>query len=236
MKDSTKMVLGLIITVIIYSISVLAGKTVKISIEFIPEGFANQLAMMTLTGISLFYSQSKGLINFNVKRVNAKLLLRIILTALITFIAANITAVIAKKIIFGDIDAGPSPFSKFSALQYFIFLSIIAPVTEEFLFRGFLYNMLAPLKNKGLKLLRTKVSVPVIVSGILFGLSHLILLTSGADLSFVIHALIFTTIIGIMNGYLQEKHENNTLVPIIAHITINTIGFFALLFTLYRQK
>jgi membrane protease YdiL (CAAX protease family) len=121
---------------------------------------------------------------------------------------------------------------KYTPLQYFIFLSIIAPITEEYLFRGFLLNMLEPLKSKGIKLFRIKLNVSVLISGVLFGMAHLLILTTGADLPFVLRILFFTTIVGIMNGYLQEKHENNTLVPIIAHITVNTIGFLILLLSL----
>jgi len=63
-------------------------------------------------------------------------------------------------------------------------------------------------------------------------MAHLLIITTGADLSFVFRILFFTTIVGIMNGYLQEKHENNTLVPIIAHITINSLGFIISLLSL----
>ena len=100
------------------------------------------------------------------------------------------------------------------------------------MFRGFLLNMLEPLKSKGIKLFRIKLNVSVLISGVLFGMGHLLILTTGADLPFVFRILFFTTIVGIMNGYLQEKYENNTLVPIIAHITVNTIGFLISLLSL----
>ena len=232
MKNSTKTTLGIVITILIYSISVLLGKVVKIPIEFIPSAFISQLVMVTLSGISIYYFQSKGLLNFSIKPVKIKLILRTILTAVIVFIAVSITASIAIKIIYGDIPKGPNPFMKYTPLQYFIFLSIIAPIAEEYLFRGFLLNMLEPLKNKGIKLFRINLNLSVLLSGVLFGLGHLLILTTGADLPFVFRILFFTTIVGIMNGYLQEKYENNTLVPIIAHITVNTIGFLISLLSL----
>jgi len=232
MKNSTKTTLGIVITILIYSISILIGKVVKIPIEFIASAFMSQLLMLTLSGISIFYFQSKGLLNFSIKPVKAKLILRTILTAIIVFIAVSFTATIAIKIICGDIPKGPNPFMKYTPLQYFIFLSIIAPIAEEYLFRGFLLNMLEPLKSKGIKLFRIKLNVSVLISGVLFGMGHLLILTTGADLPFVFRILFFTTIVGIMNGYLQEKYENNTLVPIIAHITVNTIGFLISLLSL----
>jgi membrane protease YdiL (CAAX protease family) len=232
MTNSAKTTLGIVITILIYSISVLMGKVVKIPIDFIPSAFMNQFVMLTLSGISIYYFQSKGLLNFSIKPVKIKLILKTILTAVIVFIAVSITASIAIKIICGDIPKGPNPFMKYTPLQYFIFLAIIAPITEEYLFRGFLLNMLEPLKSKGIKLFRIKLNVSVLISGVLFGMAHILILTSGADLPFVFRILFFTTIVGIMNGYLQEKHENNTLVPIIAHITINTIGFLISLLSL----
>ena len=232
MKNSTKIRLGIVITILIYSISVLISKVVKIPIEFIPSAFLNQLVMIILSGISIFYFQSKGLLNFNITPIKVNLILRIVLTAIIVFIVLSIIASIAIKIICGDIPKGPNPFMKYTPLQYFIFLSIIAPIAEEYLFRGFLLNMLEPLKSKGIKLFRIKLNVSVLISGLLFGMGHLFILTTGADLPFVFRILFFTTIVGIMNGYLQEKHENNTLVPIIAHVTINTIGFLISLLSL----
>ncbi len=232
MKNLTKTTLGILITLLIFSISVFIGKIVKIPIEFIPSVFTNQLLMIILSGISIFYFQSKGLLNFSIKPIKIKLILRIILTAVIVFIAVTITTSIAIKIICGDIPKGPNPFMKYTPLQYFIFLSIIAPIVEECLFRGFLLNMLEPFKSKGIKLFRIKLNVSVLISGVLFGMGHLLILTTGADLPFVFRILFFTTIVGIMNGYLQEEYENNTLAPIIAHITVNTIGFLILLLSL----
>jgi len=232
MTNQTKITLGIVITILIFSTSVLIGKVVKIPIEFIPSSFMSQLLMLILSGISIFYFRSKGLLTFSIKPVNAKLILRTILTAIIVFIAVNFTATIAIKIICGDIPKGSNPFMKYPPLQYFIFVSIMAPITEEYLFRGFLLNMLEPLKSRGIKLFRIKLNASVLISGVFFGLSHLLILTTGADLPFLFRILLFTTIVGIMNGYFQEKYENNTLVPIIAHITVNTIGFLILLLSL----
>jgi membrane protease YdiL (CAAX protease family) len=232
MTNQTKITLGIVITFLIFSISVLIGKVVKIPIEFITSGFMSQLLTLTLSGISIFYFQAKGLLNFSIKPIKAKLILRTMLTAIIVFIAVNFTSTIAIKIICGDIPKGPNPFMKYTPLQYFIFVSIIAPITEEYLFRGFLLNMLEPLKSKGIKLFRIQLSVSVLISGVFFGMGHLLILTTGADFPFVFRILLFTTIVGIMNGYLQEKYENNTLVPIIAHVTVNTIGFLILLLSL----
>ena len=68
---------------------------------------------------------------------------------------------------------------KMSPLQVFIFVFIYASIAEEILFRGFLMNILKPLKIKGISILKRKISVPVIISAFAFGLGHLILITTG---------------------------------------------------------
>ena len=225
MKNATKTLIGIFIAILIYSISILISKLVKLPIEFIPSAFMNQVAMLTLAGMSIFYFKSKVVLNFSINPIKIKVLLSIVLTGIIVFIATSVLSSIAIKIVCGDLPKGPNPFMKYTPLQYFIFFSIMAPLAEEFLFRGFLLNMLEPLKSKGIKLFRIKLNVSVLISGVLFGMAHLFILTTGVELVFVFRMLFFSTIVGLMNGYLQEKHENNTLVPIIAHITVNTIGF-----------
>jgi membrane protease YdiL (CAAX protease family) len=232
MKPSMKITLGLAITILIYSISVLISKVVKMPFEFIPSTFINQLSILAFSGISIVYFQSKGQLTFSIKPIKLRLIFSTILKAVIVFIATSILASIAINFFFRDIPKGPNPFMHYTPLQYFIFISMFTPIAEEYLFRGFLLNMLEPLKNKGIHLFRIKFNLSVLISGVLFGMAHLLIITTGADLSFVFRILIFTSIVGIMNGYLQEKHENNTLVPIIAHITINSLGFIISLLSL----
>ena len=156
MKTSTKITLGLIITILIYSISVVISKVVKIPFEFIPSTFLNQLSMLAFSGISIIYFQSKGQLIFSIKPIKLRLVFRTILTAIIVFIATSILVSIALKILFGDIPKGPNPFMNYTPLQYFIFISMITPIAEEFLFRGFLLNMLEPIKKQGHSIISVK--------------------------------------------------------------------------------
>jgi membrane protease YdiL (CAAX protease family) len=106
--------------------------------------------MLAFSGISIIYFQSKGQLKFSIKPIKLRLIFSTILTAIIVFIATSILASIAIKILFGDTPKGPNPFMNYTPLQYFIFISMFAPIAEEYLFRGFLLNMLEPIKNKGI--------------------------------------------------------------------------------------
>ncbi len=89
-----------------------------------------------------------------------------------------------------------------SIVLSFIYGCIVAPVTEELLFRGFI------LKN----LSRVSQRFGIVCSAILFGLWHENL-----------PQFILAFCMGIFMGYLTVKH--NSLVPaIVAHMAVNTAG------------
>ena len=97
------------------------------------------------------------------------------------------------------------------------------------LYRGLLQNILDGFKDKGIKLLKRKISVPVIISAILFGLSHLILLKSGKNNDYVIGVVISAILVGIIAGYYQEKNKNH-FHAILAHMSANFVGLLGALF------
>ena len=62
--------------------------------------------------------------------------------------------------------------------------------------------------------------MPVLLSGVLFGLAHLILLTSNTSGPIIFRVVIMTTMVGFVAGYFQEKHKS-ILPAIIIHMTAN---------------
>jgi membrane protease YdiL (CAAX protease family) len=115
-----------------------------------------------------------------------------------------------------------------SALQYLIFIVILASVAEEHLFRGFLQNCLKPLSDKGFKLFRLHISFPVMISATAFSLAHLILLSSGVSGYFMTRILVFTFILGLIAGYYQERHDN-IAYAILVHAAANLLGLISIL-------
>ncbi|MEI8046544.1 MAG: CPBP family intramembrane glutamic endopeptidase [Bacteroidota bacterium] len=229
MKTNTRTSLGIIATVVIYAISVMIPRFVKLPFEAIPPSFLTHTFMLLLSGILIRYFHSKQLIHFRVSGINPKVLFRIIATSVVAFIAVNVLSVIVFKILHISIQEKANPFLNFTLFQYFTFVLIYASIAEECLFRGFLLNMLAPLRNKGIRLSKMELTAPVLISGVLFGLAHFILLTSTASIPFVFRIVFLTTTIGIIAGYFQEKYENNTLVAIVIHMTVNALGMIGLL-------
>jgi membrane protease YdiL (CAAX protease family) len=148
--------------------------------------------------------------------------LRPILFGLVLSVLINVTLAILTKIVGGDIK-GHAALTSMTPTQIFIFVFIYASIAEEVLFRGFLMNILKPLKEKGIIILKRKLSLPVIVSAIAFGLAHLILITTGAGGFFLLRIVIFTTLLGLIAGYYQEKYDNNASA-IIVHMSGNFPG------------
>jgi membrane protease YdiL (CAAX protease family) len=110
-----------------------------------------------------------------------------------------------------------------SRLQIFFMAILLAPLSEELLFRGFLQNMLAPLKSISIQLFKIKLTLPVLISGILFGLIHFSLLATGSSFNFTLVTVIAALIIGLAAGYFQEKHHA-FLIAVIIHMTANISG------------
>ena len=83
--------------------------------------------------------------------------------------------------------------------------------------------MLSPIKSYGISLFNIRLSLPVIISGILFGLMHFAIIATGASFSFVIQIVISGMFLGMIAGYYQEKYNNFTFAFIV-HLTANLAG------------
>ncbi|MGE5409567.1 MAG: lysostaphin resistance A-like protein [Clostridiales bacterium] len=227
--DKYKTSCGIVLTIIIYFISVIFGELVKIQSEFIPRSFISHLTMFLLTGFAIYYYQYKGILKTEIKRITIKKFFRIIPITIIAFILTSVLSTIFIKILNLQGRMNFNPFLDYSPCQYIIYFLLLASIVEELLFRGFLLNMLDTAKVRWIQIFRIKISYSVMISGLLFGLAHLCLLKSDAGNLFVFRVIFLTTIIGITAGYFQEKYENNTLAAIIVHMTSNSLGMLGLL-------
>jgi len=236
MKNTTKSLTGILITIFIFLISIVITKLIKIPVEFIPSSFISHSIQLVLSVLLIYYFSSKGLLVFKIKPIKIRHLFVAILTAIVAFVAVNILATIVFKILHISLLGTINPFLNFSPIQGFLFLFIYASIAEELLFRGFLLNMLTSYTANGIRLFKIKISISAIISGVLFGLTHLVLLYTGASVAFVLRIVLLTTTIGIIAGYYQEKYENNTLVAIVVHMTINSIALIGLILNLLLRS
>ena len=220
MKNNERIIYGLIITIIIFALATFVGSKIHLDIDFFPNSFVTH-SLMLLLSIVVIYSLKKN-VNYNISLPKFKKLLKPILFGLLATVIVNVLMTFLTIALGGKVEAHAA-LTKMSPLQIFVFVFIYASIAEEMLFRGFLMNILKPLKAKGINILKRKISVPVIISAFAFGLAHLILITTGAEGIFLLRIVVFATILGLISGYYQEKYDNNAFA-IIIHMSGNSIG------------
>jgi len=220
MKNNERIIYGILITVLVFAVSSFFGTKLNLNIVFFPSSFVTH-SLMLLLSIVFIYSLRK-FVNYNFAAPQFKKILKPILLGLLATILVNVTMTIMTKILGGKVEAHPL-LTKMSPLQTFIFVFIYASIAEEFLFRGFLLNILKPINSKGIYILKRKISVSVLISAIAFGLAHLILIRTGVGVFFLMKIVIFTTVLGLIAGYYQEKYDNHAYA-IIVHMSGNLMG------------
>lgn len=225
MNNNKRILYGLIITAVIFIISTFWGSKLNLSIDFFPSSFLTH-SLMLLLSIIVIYSFRKQT-NYKISLPKFKRIFKPILFGILAAIIVNISVSILTKVLGGNIEPHPL-LTKMTPLQTFIFVFIYASIAEELLFRGFLLNILKPLKARGFTFLKRNISVSVIISAIAFGLGHLVLIASGVSGFFIIRTVIFTTILGLIAGYYQEKYDNNSYA-IIVHMAANLLGVIGVL-------
>ncbi len=217
MKNNKRIIYGILLTIVVFAISTVLGRTLNLNIGFIPFSFITHSLMLILS-VSLIYGLKKY-VNYKISFPRFKEVLKPILFGLITTIIINIFMTIIITALGEEIE-NHIVLTKMSPTQIFVFVFIYASIAEELLFRGFLMNILKPLKSKGLTIFKRNISLPVIISGVAFGFGHLILITTGASIFFLIRVVVFTTTLGLIAGYYQEKYDNNAFA-IIVHMSGN---------------
>jgi membrane protease YdiL (CAAX protease family) len=108
-----------------------------------------------------------------------------------------------------------------SIVEMILTVWIWSSLCEEVFTRGFLYGTIQHLDSK--KFLR--LSIPVWISGIFFGLMHTQLIHNGMSFWFVAFIVFNTTIIGLVAAYYREK--SGSLFPaFLVHFLANVVGSF----------
>jgi membrane protease YdiL (CAAX protease family) len=106
-----------------------------------------------------------------------------------------------------------------SPLQSIIFVWFYASTCEEIFTRGLLQSYLSPLTRYGIKLSsKLRLSLPVLFSGLYFGLMHIVAIDKMGP-----PVIVLTSLLGIVAGYYREK--TGSLIPaIIIHALFNVGG------------
>lgn len=220
MKNIERLIYGITISVVIFLIATQTGILLNFKTDFIPSSFLTHSIMLILS-IGVIYFLRKN-VQYNISLPKFKKILKPILAGILTTIIVNILLTVIIKISGGETEIHPL-LSEMTPLQVFVFVFIYASIAEEFLFRGFLLNILKPLSSNGINIFKRKISVSVIISAIAFGLAHLILITTGVGGLFLVRIVSFTTILGLIAGYYHEKYNNNAYA-IIVHMAGNLLA------------
>ena len=211
---------ALILTSVVYGISVFCGHNLRLECDFLPSSFITHIVMLVLSVGLILAFRSK--FSYRIALPEIKQIWRPILYSMLATIAVNLSLGILSLLIGASLEKHPL-LEGMSALQYLVFIVLLASIAEEHLFRGFLQNYLKPLSDKGFQLLHWRISFPVLVSATLFSMAHLILLTAGVSPVFMTRILVFTFVLGLMAGYYQEKHDNIAFA-ILVHAGGNLVG------------
>jgi membrane protease YdiL (CAAX protease family) len=118
---------------------------------------------------------------------------------------------------------GGGPLSDTSSfLEIVVSVWIAASVSEEMLFRGLIQGFLEPLRTRTFRLFGCRVSLPVAVAAIGFGLVHLGLLSTTRP-PMVAGIVVSATVLGFIAGHFRER--TGSIVPaILAHVLFNALG------------
>jgi len=225
MTKVTKLIYGIFITIIIYFIAILLGAYLNKIFPFLSPTFWTHSLMILLS--ILVISFFKKDVHYQISLPKFKKTLKPILFGILASIIVPMIVTMIIIALGGDVES-MKLMQNLTPLQAIIFILIYAPIAEELLFRGFLLNYLLPLKDKHITFFKRNISLPVIIAAIMFGCAHFVLLASGQSISFVIKIFCFTSVLGVIAGYYQEKYHNNAYA-IITHIAGNLFAIIVLL-------
>jgi len=225
MKNIERTLYGLIVTIVIYAIATTMGSQLNLKNDFIPNSFIVHTSMLLLSAFAIYFMRKH--MTYQLALPKFKKIFRPILFGVLTTILVNFFMNFAT-LLMGAEKESLSILSESSPLQILVFIFFYASVCEELLFRGFLMNFLKPLEMRGFKIFKRRLSLPVIISAVLFGLGHIIIVATGAGFSLVLRTVVFTTVLGLVAGYYQEKYENNAYA-IIVHMSANSLVVISVL-------
>jgi membrane protease YdiL (CAAX protease family) len=117
----------------------------------------------------------------------------------------------------------PEIMGEMSFPQIVVSIWLIASIYEELVVRGFIQGTLDIIFHRMSDFRLFRLSFPVIISGMFFGLSHLMLLSVGATAGFVILVVIFALVVGLTAAYYKEK-TGSLLPAILIHMIANIAG------------
>lgn len=211
MRLPLALAMGLAISVITLGVPRLLGAT-----ETGPQwlgAFVTHSCMWTLSILVILLLNRGGLTTYGFTKGNFRLGGKIFLWVIPTAVLSVLGFIASRS------GAPVKPSLGLSPIQSIIFVWIYASVSEEIFTRGLLQSFLSPLTQYGINLSKNlRLSVPVIFSGLYFGLMHVVVIDKMGP-----PVIVLTTLLGLVAGYYREK--TGSLIPaVIIHALFNVGG------------
>jgi membrane protease YdiL (CAAX protease family) len=233
MSDLRRFILGVVICLGIYGLGMWAVSWEFLSFSsWIPSSFPTHTMFIIFSLVCMYCFGGGSLSEFGLKRVSPGKLLKPILVLAVTFVGVNIILVPLMLLIQRFTGSGETGgvAGGMSTIQIFVFVFIYASICEEFLYRGFLQNFLAPLSHKHLRIFGVTLTVPVLTGAVMFGLGHFVVLSTGAGIASVLHIVFLTFSIGLVAGYYMER-TGSLITAVIIHMLANLPALIASVFS-----
>ena len=232
MKYQRLRVVGRILTAVLLGFIVLSSTGVVVSnADLLPftissqpwlEGFLSHTAMWFLSLI-LILIISKGKLRgygFCVGK-NYRIATMVTLGAITGIVLEVVLRVIPHGTAVLELD--------YTFAQTVLFVWLYASISEEIFTRGLIQGFLAPLARYKMSFANVRISLPVLVGALFFGLMHLAILTTGMAWLPVLCYVVFASVLGVIAGY-QRELTGSIIPAIIVHMFGNIGGYATSMF------
>ncbi|HDS09073.1 MAG TPA: CPBP family intramembrane metalloprotease [Firmicutes bacterium] len=212
---------GILLTLFIFFMTMLF---VMMTISIFPRlisvtwitGFLSQTGFFIISVIFILLNSGGNIRDFGFRLPNSGSWVKMIPVSLVIGFTSCMVMIFSAA-------RGFSGSGESSHLELIFLIWLQASICEEIMYRGAIQGFLEPLRYFGFGFKRLFLSLPVIISAILFGAMHLFLFTTGMDTYSILIIVFSGIILGLIAGFQREK--TGSLIPaIIIHACFNIGG------------
>ncbi len=229
-KKIMRLIFGIILGLFIHYVSLFLIPSIRFIggfIEkhpFITRGDVTQTSFLILSLVLIILFTRGKVSNYGLKGVKLGKLKNPVLFGIVWSFAAVSIGAVLRIIIDSPGGNDGEMMMPGGLLKPILSVWILASISEEIFFRGFLQSFFMPLKQYGLRLFKAYLSAPVMICAVWFGLGHLGLLSIMSS-DIVIAIVLNAIVLGLLAGYYREK--TGSIIPaIVVHMIFNIVGSF----------
>jgi len=229
-----RLIFGIILGLMIHWISLIVIPSIRFIVEFveghryITRGDVTQISFLILSLILIVVFTRGEVSNYGLKAVKpGELRNPVLLSIVLSFVVIS-AGMIIRMVIDTPGASSREMMMPGGLIKPILSVWILASISEEIFFRGFLQSFFMPLKKHGFRVFKAYISVPVMICAVWFGLGHLSLLRLMSP-DIVIGIVLNATVLGLLAGYYREK-TGSVIPAIIIHMIFNIVGGFVTAF------